>query len=65
MTKAFENVKEGLMESIAHAKGDPGAAGVRVYRQQVGMTQDSTGPALTLVNVIDKETVAVLRALAT
>lgn len=97
MSKAFESIKAGLTEAIAHAKGDPDAtAGVRVYRpqvvdvkglrQRVGMTQEQfaarfgfsvatlrhwergdrgpAGPALVLLNVIDKDPSAVLRALA-
>lgn len=50
MGKAFESIKAGLSEAIAHAKGDKADAGVRVYRphainvrevrQHVGMTQE-------------------------
>jgi putative transcriptional regulator len=49
MGKAFESIKQGLTEAIAHARGDK-RAGVRVYqpeavdvkalRQRVGMTQE-------------------------
>ena len=48
MSAAFENIKLGLQEAIAHAKGD--AAGVRLHRPRVvdvkalrakvGMTQE-------------------------
>ena len=50
MGKAFESIKAGLKEAIAHAKGTKAGAGVRVYRPhlvdvrevrlQVGMTQE-------------------------
>ncbi len=50
MGKAFESIKAGLTEAIAHAKGEKAGAGVRVYRphdvdvrelrQRVGMTQE-------------------------
>lgn len=95
MGRAFESIKAGLTEAIAHAKNDKGAAPVRVYRpqavdvrglrQRVGMTQEQfaarfgfsvatlrhwergdrapAGPALVLLNVIDKDASAVLRAL--
>lgn len=32
MGKAFESIKAGLTEAIAHAKGEKAGAGVRVYR---------------------------------
>jgi len=35
MGKAFENIKAGLKEAIAHAKGAKAGAGVRVYRSHV------------------------------
>jgi putative transcriptional regulator len=48
MSTAFESIKQGLQEAIAHAKGD--ASGVRVHRPRaidvkavrakVGMTQE-------------------------
>lgn len=50
MSKAFESIKQGLTEAIAHAKGAKAGAGVVVYRpqavdvkglrQRVGMTQE-------------------------
>ena len=50
MGKAFESIKAGLTEAIAHARRDPAGAGVRVYRphavnvrevrQRVGLTQE-------------------------
>lgn len=93
MSKAFESIRQGLQEAIAHARGDTGA--VRVYRpeavdvkalrQRVAMTQEQfaarfgfsvatlrhwergdrtpQGPALVLLNVIDKNPAAVLEAL--
>lgn len=97
MSKAFESIKAGLTEAVAHAKGDKGGAGVLLYRpqpvnvkglrQRIGMTQaqfaarfgfsvatlrhwergdrEPAGPALVLLNVIEKDPGAVLRALAT
>ena len=96
MGKAFESIKAGLGEAIAHAKGEKAGAGVVVYqphsvdvkglRQRVGMTQEQfaarfgfsvatlrhwergdrepTGASLVLLNVIEKDPNAVLRALA-
>lgn len=93
MSKAFDSIKQGLQEAIAHAHGDKEA--VRVYRPQpvdvkalrarVAMTQEQfaarfgfsvatlrhwergdrspQGPALVLLNVIDKNPAAVLTAL--
>lgn len=93
MSKAFDSIKQGLQEAIAHARGDNEAA--RVYRPQsvdvkalrarVAMTQEQfaarfgfsvatlrhwergdrspQGPALVLLNVIDKNPAAVLIAL--
>lgn len=93
MGSAFESIKQGLVESIAHAKGEangvrlfkPHAVDVRSLRQRVSMTQEqfaarfgfsvSTlrhwergdrkphGPALVLLNVIEKDPKAVLSAL--
>ncbi len=50
MGKAFESIKAGLKEAVAHARGGRAGAGVRVYRphavdvkelrQRVGMTQE-------------------------
>ena len=96
MGKAFESIKAGLTEAVAHAKGDKRGVLVRVYRpqavdvkglrQRVGMTQEqfaarfgfSTatlrhwergdrtphGPALVLLNVIERNPQAVIEALA-
>ena len=93
MSKAFDSIKQGLQEAIAHAQGEAGA--VRIYRPQavdvkalrhrVAMTQEQfaarfgfsvatlrhwergdrspQGPALVLLNVIDKNPAAVLTAL--
>lgn len=97
MSTAFESIKQGLQEAIAHAQGDVrGVRGVRVHRPReidvkavrakVGMTQEqfaarfgfSTatlrhwergdrtphGPALVLLNVIERNPQAVIEALA-
>jgi putative transcriptional regulator len=50
MGKAYESIKAGLMEAIAHAKSEESGAGIRVYRphavdvrelrQRLGMTQE-------------------------
>jgi putative transcriptional regulator len=93
MGKAFDSIKQGLHEAIAHAQGDGSA--VRIYRprpvdvkglrSRVSMTQEQfaarfgfsvatlrhwergdrtpQGPALVLLNVIDKNPAAVLSAL--
>ena len=93
MGKAFDSIKQGLHEVIAHAQGDGSA--VRIYRprpvdvkglrSRVSMTQEQfaarfgfsvatlrhwergdrtpQGPALVLLNVIDKNPAAVLSAL--
>lgn len=95
MGKAFESIKAGLTEAVAHAKGHKAGAGVRTYhpqavdvkglRQSVGMTQEQfaarfgfsvatlrhwergdrtpAGASLVLLNVIEKDPGAVLRAL--
>src|SRR2546427_442588 len=47
MTKAFDSIKQGLLEAIAHASGQPSTAivhppqpiDVKAIRKQVGMTQ--------------------------
>lgn len=94
MSAAFENIKQGLQEAIAHAKGDergvrvhrPREIDVKAVRAKVGMTQEqfaarfgfSTatlrhwergdrtphGPALVLLNVIERNPQAVIEALA-
>ncbi|SSW67353.1 NadS family protein [Achromobacter agilis] len=93
MSTAFDDIKQGLQEAIAHAKGD--ARGVRVHRPRVvdvkavrakvGMTQEQfaarfgfsaatlrhwervdrspRGPALVLLNVIERNPQAVIEAL--
>lgn len=93
MGSAFESIKQGLMESIAHAKGEvsgvrlfkPHAVDVKTLRKRVSMTQEQfaarfgfsvstvrhwergdrrpQGPALVLLNVIEKDPSAVLNAL--
>lgn len=50
MGKAFESIKTGLRQAIAHGKGERDGAGVKLYRpqsvdvqalrQRVGMTQE-------------------------
>lgn len=96
MGKAFESIKAGLQQAIAHGKGERASAGMKVYRpqsvdvrelrQRVGMTQEQfaarfgfsvatlrhwergdrvpAGPALVLLNVIDKDCKSVMKALA-
>ena len=97
MSTAFESIKQGLQEAIAHAKGDGRGVRVRVrvHRprevdvkavRKMGMTQEqfaarfgfSTatlrhwergdrtphGPALVLLNVIERNPQAVIEALA-
>ncbi|MFZ3222758.1 MAG: helix-turn-helix domain-containing protein [Rugosibacter sp.] len=50
MSKAFESIKQGLAEAIAHARGDkrtgvlvyrPESVDVKELRQRVGMTQEA------------------------
>lgn len=94
MSTAFESIKQGLQEAIAHAQGDERgvrmrrlrAIDVKAVRAKVGMTQEqfaarfgfSTatlrhwergdraphGPALVLLNVIERNPQAVIEALA-
>lgn len=91
---AFQSIKQGLTEAIAHAEGNK--AGVREYqpyqvdvaglRKRLGLTQENfaacfgfsvatlrhwergdrkpRGAALVLLNLIDREPKAVMRALA-
>jgi hypothetical protein len=47
MGKAFDSIKAGLAEAIAHGRGDRAPA----------------GPALVLLNLIDNDPRAVMRAL--
>jgi len=93
MSKAFDSIKQGLSEAIAHARGEnqgvnvyrPHAVDVKALRQRVHMTQEQfaarfgfsvatlrhwergdrrpQGPALVLLNVIEKNHTAVLSAL--
>ncbi|MDH3210320.1 MAG: helix-turn-helix domain-containing protein [Burkholderiaceae bacterium] len=94
MGKAFESIRQGLNEAIAHAKGK--GAGVRVYRprevdvakvrRRLGMSQvqfaarfgvsaatlrhwergdrSPQGPALVLLNLIDRDPTGVMRTLS-
>jgi len=94
MSAAFESIKQGLQEAIAHARGDergvrlhrPRALDVKAVRAKVGMTQEQfaarfgfsaatlrhwergdripRGPALVLLNVIERNPRAVMEALA-
>ena len=94
MSTAFENIRQGLQEAIAHAQGNtrgvqvhrPRAVDVKAVRSKVGMTQEQfaarfgfstatlrhwergdrspRGPALVLLNVIERDPQAVIRALA-
>lgn len=93
MSTAFESIKQGLSEAVAHARGERVA--VRVYeprpvdvaalRRRMDMTQEQfaarfgfsvatlrhwergdrkpAGAALVLLNVIERDSQAVLRAL--
>ena len=93
MSNAFDSIKQGLQEAIAHARGDneavrvyrPHSVDVKALRTRVAMTQEQfaarfgfsvatlrhwergdrspQGPALVLLNVIDKNPAAVLNAL--
>lgn len=94
MGKAFESIRQGLVEATAHARDKQ--AGVKVYQPQtvdvaavrgrLGFTQaqfaarfgvsvatlrhwergdrSPQGPALVLLNLIDRDPKGVLRALA-
>ena len=94
MSTAFDDIKQGLQEAIAHARGDergvrvhlPRAVDVKAVRAKVGMTQEQfasrfgfstatlrhwergdrtpRGPALVLLNVIERNPQAVMDALA-
>lgn len=93
MSDAFNSIKKGLQEAIAHANGDergvrrhrPRAVDVKAVRAKLGMTQEQfaarfgfsaatlrhwergdrspRGPALTLLNVIERSPQAVMDAL--
>lgn len=90
---AFESIRQGLNEAIAHAKGEPVAArihtlappDIKALRRSLGFTQEQFaarlgfsvatlrhwergdrkphGPALVLLNIVQREPQAVLRAL--
>jgi len=94
MTKAFNSIKQGLQEAIAHARGNeegvlvhrPRTVEVKAVRAKMGMTQEQfaarfgfstatlrhwergdrtpRGPALVLLNVIERNPEAVMDALA-
>jgi len=91
---AFQSIKQGLTEAVAHAKGkqtgvneyQPYEVDVAGLRKRLGLTQEQFaarfgfsvatlrhwergdrtphGPALVLLNLIDREPKAVMRALA-
>ncbi len=93
MGSAFESIKQGLSEAVAHAKGDkvavrtfqPSAVDVAGLRKRLDLTQqqfaarfgfsvatlrhwergDRTpqGPALVLLNLIERDPQSVMRAL--
>lgn len=93
MTSAFESIKQGLAEAVAHARGEPVAAqvykprpvDVAALRQRLEMTQEHfaasfgfsvatlrhwergdrrpSGASLVLLNVIERDSQAVLQAL--
>ena len=94
MSTAFDGIKQGFQEAIAHAKGNeagvrthrPRAVDVKAVRTKVGMTQEQfaasfgistatlrhwergdrmpRGPALVLLNVIERNPKAVIDALS-
>ncbi len=94
MNTAFESIKQGLHEALAHARGEtndvrvhrPRGVDVKAVRAKVGMTQEQfaarfgfstatlrhwergdrnpQGPALVLLNVIERNPQAVIDALA-
>lgn len=91
---AFETIRRGLTEAIAHANDEPVAArihtvtapDIKALRRSLGFTQERFaarlgfsvatlrhwergdrkphGPALVLLNIVQREPQAVLRALA-
>jgi putative transcriptional regulator len=93
MGSAFESIKQGLTEAVAHAKGrkvpakvyQPTAVDVAGLRKRLDLTQEQFaarfgfsvatlrhwergdrnphGPALVLLNLIDRDPKAVMRAL--
>ena len=93
MGSAFESIKQGLTEAVAHAKGEksgtkvyqPGAVDVGGLRKRLDLTQEQfaarfgfsvatlrhwergdrkpRGPALVLLNLIDRDPHSVMSAL--
>ncbi|HSV71503.1 MAG TPA: helix-turn-helix domain-containing protein [Methylibium sp.] len=93
MGKAFESIRQGLVEATRHARGEkiavkvyqPTAVNVAAVRARLGLTQTQFaarfgfsvatlrhwergdrsphGPALVLLNLIERDPKAVLRAL--
>lgn len=93
MGSAFESIKQGLTEAVAHAKGQkvavkvyhPSPVDVAGLRKRLDLTQEQFaarfgfsvatlrhwergdrnphGPALVLLNLIDRDPKAVMRAL--
>lgn len=91
--RAFESIRQGLSEAIAHATGEPvtarihtlDAPDIKALRRSLGFTQQQFaarlgfsvatlrhwergdrkphGPALVLLNIVQREPQAVLRAL--
>lgn len=94
MSKAFESIRQGLNEALAHAKGEatavkvfaPQAVDVARVRGRLGLSQSQfaarfgvsvstlrhwergdrqpQGPALVLLNLIDRDPSGVMRALS-
>lgn len=94
MGKAFESIRQGLIEATAHARGntegvkvyEPKPVDVKAVRSRLGMTQPQfaarfgfsvatlrhwergdrrpQGPALVLLNLIDRAPKEVMRALS-
>jgi len=95
MSKAFEEIRDGLQAAIEHAKGNnnnvvlhkPHSVDVKTLRAKMEMTQqefcamfgialgtlrhweqgdrEPKGPALVLLNVVEKNPQAVIKALST
>lgn len=91
--QAFDSIRQGLNEAIAHARGEPVTArihtltppDIKALRRGLGLTQEQfaarlgfsvatlrhwergdrkpQGPALVLLNIVQREPRAVLRAL--
>jgi putative transcriptional regulator len=94
MSSAFESIRQGLKEAVAHARGEataiklyePAPVDVAAVRARLGLTQAQfaarfgfsvatlrhwergdrrpQGPALVLLNLIDREPQAVMGALS-